>query len=357
LDERCQADPTVIFNKTKMCKFHILGMCSKGTGCKFAHHKDELNCLPDLTRTKLCKTLVSTGVCENPACRFAHSQAEMRMVPENAPQLGDIHHGETGHNMFGIWPQNGAIPGSQDAAGFGKGPPFSVGYRMENSAITRPIPLTQEIAMTAWERHGDASRLEYDAQSALLPGPWMNYWSGSPSGLMQDVDFGAVDDSMAMMHPQHHHQQQTMQALVAASTPQAASYLGDCQAHPWRKASDMSDASTEAPPPEKQQQDLLPSGMLSSSSSTSNIGTFDGELKVTVPPDPQFDVNTQGLACQMIQGSPHAFSQMPDDAASHLAASMPGSCGVFVKNTFLEFGEQQKPTTRSRSVQNASGRH
>eukprot|EP00434_Breviolum_minutum_P040991 symbB.v1.2.036447.t1/scaffold5141.1/size55293/7 len=49
-----RAQRTVIFSKTKMCKFHILGACTKGSSCKFAHQKEELQELPDLACTKLC---------------------------------------------------------------------------------------------------------------------------------------------------------------------------------------------------------------------------------------------------------------------------------------------------------------
>lgn len=67
-----------MFRKTKMCKFHILGMCAKGTQCRFAHDRVELQNLPDLSRTKLCKTLINTGSCEDPECRYAHSKEELR---------------------------------------------------------------------------------------------------------------------------------------------------------------------------------------------------------------------------------------------------------------------------------------
>eukprot|EP00445_Apocalathium_hangoei_P036917 CAMPEP_0203957240 /NCGR_PEP_ID=MMETSP0359-20131031/89179_1 /ASSEMBLY_ACC=CAM_ASM_000338 /TAXON_ID=268821 /ORGANISM="Scrippsiella Hangoei, Strain SHTV-5" /LENGTH=508 /DNA_ID=CAMNT_0050891059 /DNA_START=24 /DNA_END=1550 /DNA_ORIENTATION=+ len=80
---------TVIFSKTKMCKFHILGICAKGTGCKFAHHKEELNPLPDLSRTKLCKTLISTGSCEEPDCKYAHNREQLRAMPEADRILGE----------------------------------------------------------------------------------------------------------------------------------------------------------------------------------------------------------------------------------------------------------------------------
>lgn len=72
---------TQVFEKTKMCKFHILGACAKGASCRFAHFPSELNNLPDLACTKLCKALIATGLCDNPECRYAHSQEELRPMP------------------------------------------------------------------------------------------------------------------------------------------------------------------------------------------------------------------------------------------------------------------------------------
>lgn len=68
------------FAKTKMCKFEILGICTKGTQCPFAHAATEINPLPDLSRTKLCKQLLQTGTCDNPGCTYAHRKDELRGV-------------------------------------------------------------------------------------------------------------------------------------------------------------------------------------------------------------------------------------------------------------------------------------
>lgn len=76
-----KAERIVLFRKTKMCKFHILGVCAKGDGCKFAHQKEDLCPLPDLSRTKLCKTLISTGICTDPECTYAHNKEELRLLP------------------------------------------------------------------------------------------------------------------------------------------------------------------------------------------------------------------------------------------------------------------------------------
>eukprot|EP00930_Biecheleria_cincta_P098174 TRINITY_DN89853_c0_g1_i1.p1 TRINITY_DN89853_c0_g1~~TRINITY_DN89853_c0_g1_i1.p1 ORF type:complete len:482 (-),score=99.82 TRINITY_DN89853_c0_g1_i1:164-1486(-) len=72
---------TQVFEKTKMCKFYILGACTKGSTCRFAHYPSELQGLPDLACTKLCKTLVAMGKCDNPECRYAHNREELRPIP------------------------------------------------------------------------------------------------------------------------------------------------------------------------------------------------------------------------------------------------------------------------------------
>mmetsp|Transcript_158428 Transcript_158428/g.280917 ORF Transcript_158428/g.280917 Transcript_158428/m.280917 type:complete len:363 (+) Transcript_158428:51-1139(+) len=66
------------FSKTKLCKFQILGMCTKGPECPFAHGNTELRALPDLRRTKLCKALILTGTCTRSSCSYAHSKEELR---------------------------------------------------------------------------------------------------------------------------------------------------------------------------------------------------------------------------------------------------------------------------------------
>lgn len=67
--------------KTKMCKFFILGKCTRGSDCQFAHDHVEMQPLPDLFRTKLCKQLFSVGRCDDAACRYAHQKDELRAAP------------------------------------------------------------------------------------------------------------------------------------------------------------------------------------------------------------------------------------------------------------------------------------
>lgn len=66
------------FSKTKMCRFHLMAMCTKGTQCPFAHSKEELKPLPDLTCTKLCKVLIQNGECHIEDCKYAHTKEELR---------------------------------------------------------------------------------------------------------------------------------------------------------------------------------------------------------------------------------------------------------------------------------------
>jgi hypothetical protein len=76
---REKADRSSIhFQKTKMCKFHLLGVCTRGTQCSWAHSSEELKALPDFYRTKLCHTYLSKGICRNMECRYAHGYHELR---------------------------------------------------------------------------------------------------------------------------------------------------------------------------------------------------------------------------------------------------------------------------------------
>jgi len=66
------------FNKTKLCKFFIMGICAKNEQCQFAHDKREMRPLPKLACTKLCKTLIEKGVCRQANCTYAHCKDELR---------------------------------------------------------------------------------------------------------------------------------------------------------------------------------------------------------------------------------------------------------------------------------------
>mmetsp|Transcript_54614 Transcript_54614/g.130318 ORF Transcript_54614/g.130318 Transcript_54614/m.130318 type:complete len:281 (+) Transcript_54614:173-1015(+) len=71
------------FARTKLCRFHVLGMCVKGPQCPFAHGAEELRPLPDLRCTKLCKTMMQVGSCQDPNCSYAHTEEELRAPAES----------------------------------------------------------------------------------------------------------------------------------------------------------------------------------------------------------------------------------------------------------------------------------
>eukprot|EP00929_Paragymnodinium_shiwhaense_P031638 TRINITY_DN1767_c0_g2_i1.p1 TRINITY_DN1767_c0_g2~~TRINITY_DN1767_c0_g2_i1.p1 ORF type:complete len:898 (+),score=294.92 TRINITY_DN1767_c0_g2_i1:58-2751(+) len=65
------------FHKTKMCVFYKKGQCAMGTGCPFAHNKEELMPAPDLAKTKLCYNFFRRK-CNDSKCKFAHGYPELR---------------------------------------------------------------------------------------------------------------------------------------------------------------------------------------------------------------------------------------------------------------------------------------
>lgn len=69
------------FVKTKFCAFWQEGGCSYGHQCKFAHHAEELQPRPDLTKTSLCQEW-KEGRCPRPRheCPRAHGHHELRAM-------------------------------------------------------------------------------------------------------------------------------------------------------------------------------------------------------------------------------------------------------------------------------------
>lgn len=65
------------FAKTKLCSFHLRGMCSHGERCTFAHDITQLRVQPDLAKTRMCP-LFRKGQCVSNSCTYAHSRDELR---------------------------------------------------------------------------------------------------------------------------------------------------------------------------------------------------------------------------------------------------------------------------------------
>ena len=66
------------FRKTRMCRFHLQGKCTRGANCTHAHDESEIQYAPDLSKTSMCRTLVEQGQCNNPNCNYAHSLSELK---------------------------------------------------------------------------------------------------------------------------------------------------------------------------------------------------------------------------------------------------------------------------------------
>lgn len=73
---------TDTFKRTKLCKFDLLGMCTRGASCAFAHGWESLRPQPDLFKTRLCSHFLRSGRCDaGKECRYAHSAEELRAAP------------------------------------------------------------------------------------------------------------------------------------------------------------------------------------------------------------------------------------------------------------------------------------
>jgi len=86
MDTGAKVRPTTaeVFRKTKICKFHAMGLCSRGEACRYAHAADDLQPLPDLTCTKICPTLLRAGSCQDLGCKYAHSRCELKTYKEGS---------------------------------------------------------------------------------------------------------------------------------------------------------------------------------------------------------------------------------------------------------------------------------
>lgn len=72
---------TDAFKRTKLCKFDLLGMCTRGDRCAFAHGWESLRAQPDLYKTRLCSHFLRSGRCDaGKDCRYAHSPDELRVA-------------------------------------------------------------------------------------------------------------------------------------------------------------------------------------------------------------------------------------------------------------------------------------
>lgn len=194
-----------------MCKFFILGCCTRGDACHFAHDKDQLSNLPDLFRTKLCRSLINTGRCDNEDCKYAHSKEELRVVPGFSGTIGNL---KTAGDEFGGGAPAGAarpraqLPGSaQDALPQGRRggataaqrsqrPPDAAANKAVAAAMLQQMPTTlPQMEQAARTHMAEAMRLRAMAeclQSATVGTGGV----GMPAGM-----FGASAGTVPAMMP------------------------------------------------------------------------------------------------------------------------------------------------------------
>jgi len=85
------------FYKTKMCRFHEAGACTRGFECVYAHSEQELQRLPDLHKSRLCLRFRYSGSCnDEDSCRFAHGMSDLRPRSKNCFSSGKLSEASVG---------------------------------------------------------------------------------------------------------------------------------------------------------------------------------------------------------------------------------------------------------------------
>lgn len=181
-----RSERTAVFGKTKLCKFHILGVCDKGAGCNFAHEASQLNNLPDLAKTRVCKVLISTGRCNDPDCLYAHSKDELRempVVPEQTP----------GVDRYRSYP----APHAAQPQAVSLTPPAISGVPL---AFSQPPPAQmQHPAVQVLMLQQMAAQLSMQA-AMLLAGP-VNNWPVQPCRQLPAQPLGQPSAQLPVQHP------------------------------------------------------------------------------------------------------------------------------------------------------------
>lgn len=63
----------LLFQKTRLCRFHAKGKCSRGDDCVFAHGNQNLQPSPNFYKTRFCVGFLQAGACRaDKDCKFAH---------------------------------------------------------------------------------------------------------------------------------------------------------------------------------------------------------------------------------------------------------------------------------------------
>ena len=52
-----------VHKQTRLCKFFVVGKCTRGQACTFAHGEEKLRDQPDFSKTRLCADFMERGSC------------------------------------------------------------------------------------------------------------------------------------------------------------------------------------------------------------------------------------------------------------------------------------------------------
>mmetsp|Transcript_53416 Transcript_53416/g.95854 ORF Transcript_53416/g.95854 Transcript_53416/m.95854 type:complete len:255 (+) Transcript_53416:70-834(+) len=66
------------FKRTKLCKFNLVGACTRGASCNFAHSSEDMTEQPDYSKTRLCADFKLGKCLYDSNCKFAHGERELR---------------------------------------------------------------------------------------------------------------------------------------------------------------------------------------------------------------------------------------------------------------------------------------
>ena len=340
----------VVISKTKMCKFYILGMCSKGSGCRFAHHKDELHSLPDLSRTKLCKTLIATGICEDPNCRYAHNKEELRAMPDGV--------------LFG----NSTTPEGRCLRAAGRvAPSAASSHPASEASCPSAWPQLQPQHQAVFFQAATGSMGQVPFRRPTVPQEQPATVSlaallSSPRPVLGQQVAGAQPVPEVPLHSLYEHAEANCGAASSSSSHAVAKYVkkdGErkvaCDsAHTTTWAADISGID------------------INSSNGVLETATFNSEQKDTrkqsevsdlAEPDPEQDVTAevchQDEALQPANGvysrtTSGGFSRQMTDPMPEVPSVLDQG-DIIVKNTFLQFPEQE-PIMPLRAVRTAAGR-
>jgi len=359
---------TDIFFKTKMCKFHILGVCARGDQCLYAHSKEQLIPMPDLSYTKLCPTLIRSGQCKDSACKFAHDRDELRTsathrgrklckinVREQAPPAprgkgasrgaldGSTGSGGARHTPLGTWhdaPHH--LPHEQAGLRLGNGmPPPQDMTAMATSMQAQMVQMPPRMAPASPEGQGS----KYGCQLGLM-------YAWSPADYAAGVPgLGANNGKFPNMWmvPGWRGEEATWSCAETADT--------DFRTLEYAVSEDASPESISSEEVLAQQQFESPQQDQSSGSDGPDDDIFSPSIMVTQQTDEELDnfEETDGMFLSQGPFLPQVSRTSLEEAQFGYFDDLEG-IKVSVKNTFLQFEDEASNFKGLRKVLSTGGR-